>query len=732
MKTYKIFIMLLLALAVNACQDKETVSMTPALGEDVQFGLSLSRDALARTIYGPEGDKTFPIYWVNGDKVAISAPNCLAGRNTATYSVAVSAATQNYADELNKVGAAGIQWGDANSKFYSVYPSDYVVGMNGAKFSVKMPNQQHGVLDENNNYSPDMKSCFMTAATDEINNGAVVQLGYEPLSTAVRFTVQGPAQGTQLQEPVQIQKVELVAPETVKISGKFEIDFTNGTPVLKADKDSSFSTVTVFAEHTGSGAHLTLAAGETAELNAFLLLEEDVVVDENWKIVVTLTTGKEYTKSLSGNANSGKNKKLISGMVHRLPTLPNIENLGNFDPANWMVNIPRNVYLSEISIPGSWNSLNKDFQSDISIDNQYEVGVRAFHLDCRWRASSNGALGQIINPTIAGLSVCDGTTSYSVLGEDGRVLGKSASTIESCLAQITANVKNNEYMLVFCSFAHDSFDGSGKYGKTWMQTISDACNADENIIDARSITANTTVGSVLGKVIVIVNCENAISGITLPTNSKCLFTYLPNKLTEAQFPSTGYNSDALYSSSSSSIGITLANSQAQISSSTGVGIDGTRDGRGYYPAMAERTQVVNNILDWSKNNYTKSDYDHNEWIFLGLGGSQRSSATASDANHSTIASTYSKLISDRIKNMAAKPTGDQTNFYPVGIVFQNFCTGTSKGAVNDILQLNNKYRKAYDPNYVAPISNPEVKSAAPGYSSGMTDNNTNAFSWDVE
>ena len=124
MKAYKIFIILFLALAINACQDKETMNLTPAVGEEVQFGLSLGRGALSRTVYGPRENNVYPIYWIKGDKVVVSAPDCMAGRDTAVYSVNVPEVDlsklnhsdyiknlQNYADALDKVNAAGIQWG---------------------------------------------------------------------------------------------------------------------------------------------------------------------------------------------------------------------------------------------------------------------------------------------------------------------------------------------------------------------------------------------------------------------------------------------------------------------------------------------------------------------------------------------------------------------------------------------------------------------------------------------
>lgn len=71
----------------------------------------------------------------------------------------------------------------------------------------------------------------------------------------------------------------------------------------------------------------------------------------------------------------------------------------------------------------------------------------------------------------------------------------------------------------------------------------------------------------------------------------------------------------------------------------------------------------------------------------------------------------------------------KTNYYPVGIVLMNKVTNYSS-VLKDILLLNNKYRKAYDPNWEPKPSTgqSDVQSSAPGFSSGAIDNNENAVS----
>lgn len=78
--------------------------------------------------------------------------------------------------------------------------------------------------------------------------------------------------------------------------------------------------------------------------------------------------------------------------------------------------------------------------------------------------------------------------------------------------------------------------------------------------------------------------------------------------------------------------------------------------------------------------------------------------------------------------------------FPLGIVLMNFVgssyTSKNISLVQRILEMNNMYRKAYDPRrspvdgaFIDGTGNNKVQSAAPGYSSGMKDNNTNAIGW---
>ena len=114
------------AVLASSCKDmlnpEEIEKANP--GDEVVFGAALPGNS--KTVYGEENGNKFPIYWVNGDKVRVASPQCLSGRNSAEYQIAVASTTQNYATSMTKTGDYGVQWGDgdaATADFYSIYPS---------------------------------------------------------------------------------------------------------------------------------------------------------------------------------------------------------------------------------------------------------------------------------------------------------------------------------------------------------------------------------------------------------------------------------------------------------------------------------------------------------------------------------------------------------------------------------------------------------------------------------
>lgn len=737
MKTKKYLIISALALLAYSCQTEDLEDVHPTPGQDVKFGASLEQIS-TRTIYGDEINDAFPINWVNGDEVVVFSPDCASngGVGSAIYKVNVgeeNSGNQNYANSLDKTGDIGVRWGDnTTGSFYSIYPASSLytkVSSDCKTVTLTMPAQQDNTFERTSDgikAYPDMRACFMYAYTPNVTSGSTVNLKYKPISTAIRFKLQGPLNNDN--GPVTINYVRIYAPTNIDINGTYEFaDVTDGSGIPAPKSGLNYVTMNV-ADKNGS--YLTLSAGESVELNAFLLTGKEITIDENWYIEVATSDGSVFTKHIVADENAtSEGMTLKPGMIHRLPDLPPLTVSGEWNPANWMRNIQRNVYLSEISIPGSWYSLDQDYQSDIrTINGQYNLGVRAFHFDTRWIAERSGRWPNYdYTPTALGIA---GTADNYDIGDAGRYLQEDGKTFEEALGEVVSNVKDDEYMVVMCTFAQ----GSVQYGD-WRKEISDACDKySDRIVEASSLNENTVVGDVLGKVIVIVNTYTPGE----VTNSKCMFFNMSLLLDENEFKNNPYYEKPLYWYNTTNSGITMYGTHAQ---ATYVDRDGAYDNdrQSYVPSLTERKTKLQNILTWSQNNYAKRDnYVHNCWIYMGLGGYVPGQGFWGSDNYHAVSTDDNGLNTW----MATKVEDMYTNesYYPIGIVLMNFVgssyTSKNISLVQRILEMNSMYRKAYDPRrspvdgaFIDGTGNSTVHSAAPGYSSGMKDNNTNAIGW---
>lgn len=697
-----------IAFAVASCADDEIIENKNLgkSGDEVQFGLSL--DNGSRTVYGEEAGNAFPIYWVNGDKVQIYSPKCLEGRRNAEYKVTVSEETQNFADNLEKTGTVGIQWGAETADFYSLYPSgNYTLSADGTKVENVVINYSQNIQVSTVNgkevIKSDMEDCLMYAKTENVAVGETVNLQYNPISTVIYFTLKVEEKTGGTADNYTIQSISLIAPSETIIAGTFSLNVKDGTFGGFVTNASS-NTVQAQISDVATGGFYTLTNGESLSLPLFLAPDSNLKSVAGWKVQV-VANGNTYTKTLG-------EKELVTGKIHKI-TLPELEAKSiEWSVANWMKNIPRNVYLSEVSIPGSWDSINSDKQGTTDIDTQYSYGVRAFHFDTRWRSSDTSVniLGYL-NNNINALSVAGAASSGKLSGVSGnnRVVSGGAKTFEEKLDEIIKYLSNDEYMVLVCTFAQDSYDYSGTNGK-WYSEISAICAKDKyanTLVDAKTISSNTVVGDVLGRLLVIVNMPTNITTDTaLPDNSRCLFTYLPTMLDEDHFDGTDDNQDKFWLSykeddtaKAKDSGIIVYNTQAQVTANGETPYDTGTNNRGYAPTIAQRQEIGNKILGWSKNNYNKPDYAHDMWIYLGLGGYYVSNTSASEVkgSASTVAGKLNPWISGKIDEMGTIPTGQTAKvpYYPVGIVLMNYVDSYAS-TVKNILLLNNKYRLQYD------------------------------------
>lgn len=744
-RIYNYIMLLAVALAFAGCADDEIVNIKDQAqtGDEVKFGLSL--ESLSRTVYGDENivkddngnvtARSYPIYWVDGDKVLIFSPDCLEGRKGAEYKVVLpDEVNAYYAKDLVKTGANGVQWGDEETAtFYSLYPSGlYGLSNDGTVAKGIFINYNQNILVDGTSIKSDMEDCLMYAKTTA-NKGDVVNLQYNPIATVFMLTLNA---DTDSAEDFVIQSVSIQsADEKTYLAGSFGIKVDDATFAEWGDNKDNI--VSAAIKDKATGGYFTLQKGNSIQIPLFMAPVSGLNTN-GWKIEVkTLVNGvpQTFIKTLDG-------LDVLAGKIHKV-ILPKLsikkEEIKDWDPATWMVNIPRNVYLSEVSIPGSWNSINNDFQTmgdtdAKTIENQYKKGVRAFHLDTRWKAkyydfiaSEAGTFKEVIGLGVADGGATGSSWSGTVTDGDKYMKGSGTPLVEDIVSQLVGYIKQtpDEYMVLICSFAQQSVQHNGANG--WIKEIASICAKDEYknyILNAQNVTSSTLVGDALGKIVVLIASSEEITSTTIPSstlaeNSTCFFSHLPMELNSNQFGENASNSDELWyttTTTTNDSGITLYNSHAQLTSSTGSPI--TDHERGYVPSDSQREAVLNKITNWSRENYGKDDYKHDQWIYLGLGGGYVASGGGTgitSGSYSTIASKYNTWINGKVTEMGTKPEGASAKvpFYPVGIVMMNHVENQTYGApvVKNILQLNSKYQLQYDPGK-SPDYNPNLLPAS--------------------
>lgn len=728
-----------MAFTVASCSDDMESPNHPAnTGDEVQFGAALS-GVDTRTVYGDETTTGFPIYWVQGDKVKVASPQC--GVKQAEYSVSVASETQNYATSLNKTGAAGIQWGTSETAdFYSIYPSDgAVLNIQGNNVTATLqvnPTQYATSADKTTGgktyiyaQPTDMGNVVMYAKTADVAKSAeAVVLNYKPFSTVIEFEITAPKHSSaDTQSEITVLSLTLTAPTGTTIAGDFTFNFPesdNSTPTIAAASGGSNAITLHFLENNQY--NTVLSTGKNMMKAKMCLMPVSGVSSlEGWTVAVNTSAGT-FSKTLTGQpaAEAGE---LKPGMVHKLklPQLSYSSEEWVYSLDSWITSLPdyKYIYLSEVSLPGAWYAgadTKENYQATDKITTLWNAGVRAFSVECR----TSSVLGTTPNSV-----VISGSGNNSITGGY-----RGGTEISSIIASIASAINPNEYGVLVLSYADG---GSGGHrDKDHAFFISGIANeitqSGATNIYAGEITANTTINDVLGKLIIKVNVDKDIPIGTYTNNMNALFSYNPFV---QQIKSAGGSFDTPYFSdlywktwndsyktyhTSMPNGLTWCFSSAnrtQPDSGTDTNI----------PKYEDRKAALKKMGDESKKIYDAST--HNVWFYFNAGGTQATSIDSDNADPIKFAEVMNEWLLNSINNKIKNSEPS-----PLGIVMFNQCTGDNASyhgtdIIKAIIEMNSMFYLKHAGDDSGSTES-EVQSAAPGYSSGMVDNNTNAFGWE--
>lgn len=678
--------------------------------------------------------------------------------------------TQNYASALNKTGSYGVQWGNvAQTDFYAVYPATSgtfeadvtevtekttedgetvnVVTTSKATITTNISTTQNvyftqTVVGQNADgsnklgwkgvhYSDDihnpsangalMYACTSAATTDKEQ----VDLQFHPFSTVLRFNFEGFRVVADTDNPnipdysasVYVEQIKLTAPTDTGVAGNFSLTINNNgtetsSPTAAATKGDS-DVITIVPSD-----YIPLATHETLEFDVFTI-PQNYTMSENALWTVTLeTTGGDYTykmipKVVNNDVATSTTATLAAGKIHNLgiPMLT-VEKSQAVDipDDSWIAYIPRNVYLSELSMPGAWYAVDANYQgSSANLTSLYEKGVRAFHIDCRvsYDSVTKPELSNDHTYSETMSLVCCGTEkSESEVGLITSLTYTQGETVKSKIEELMALIKSHpqEYVMVVLTIAekpktHDYGTGDYVFGTvepsvvlSYIKTMIDELRNTENpayikstdngenipIIYNKPITTNTTVNDVLGHIVIKINTNSKAESFTKYNNiPNTLISFasmasdsdyisgdivgsntISNLFTEMQTSNLYWGGDQIVDSEN----MAYYYHQAQLTTSST-----TEASTSTTPSLYDRTLAVENIIDQSAEIY--SGNSHNALFQLGVGGYIHHDSLIANRDYNSQAEVAAHLNTKILNAINEKLTTEPS---PIGIVLMNF------------------------------------------------------------
>lgn len=588
--SFLVVLTILAACLISSCSDdnivEKVVENPVQTGDEIIFGSSLSGDALdgiveTKTVYGERTQTGVPVYWSpEGDEVAIF---CAQASQPADCLVNYKVYPQNeetggdpsLSASVEKLEEVGLQWGtDAEHRFYAFYPASAVqeaveetgeTATKEGKITANIPvNQQpeswtEGELNGVKTYFglPNMDYAYMYAYTkvdkQTLNVNDPISLEFKNLVTVLDITVQGPENG----DPITVTNINVSA-----VEGKNPILTGDFTCNIREAKDNSDE---VTAECTAAGnlsevrntvsiscydqqkrQFIKLGVGEQLNVKAYIIPDNDKsheIAARTLRVTVTTLNGAAKQKLLEKAA-------VTPHKVNRV-RLPHLEAGGvNY----WMSNLDPDIYVTELSIPGSkYSFLTSDNNSDVeyqatTTEQQFLNGVRAFHVQTA--ADYSYRAGGVTDPdryTEKDLYIAVGS---EVLRAQGNIWEEWFGTsdpipLRTFLQELKENLddaisagKINEFAVVNLTYSRAATEEllGVKYPLSnketgWIVTV---CNMLKKYVEedglpiyTGEITPNTTIKDVAGQIIVHVNINtpSLANRMTEATNYPAIFSW---------------------------------------------------------------------------------------------------------------------------------------------------------------------------------------------------------------
>ena len=708
MKRYSLTAFLPLALMAG-CQDNiEEPPVVPAqTGDEITFGSALT-DIDTKTIYGDEPvNGAYPVTWEDGDQIAIYCPEASNG-NMVYYKVTPDETDASHSSAVTKVNPeqAGLQWGTEEEHHFSAfYPADRIVGLLNGKITAEIPVEQTPLSWKSTpndaggtTYTgvANTDYAFMWAYNTHLKSqGGDVALNFKPWVTILDVEINGPETAD---AAIKMSSVQLVSTTGETLNGQFTMDFTavetnrEAYPTYEqaGNPASTRSMITIQlydqSLNGGQGDFMTLKQGDKIVVRFYLLPKDDNYDTSaegrtDLQLRVTPYNSAVLTRTLNAQNNT-QTGGIIAHNVNKV-ILPSVSKTG---PNYWMSSLDPNIYVTELSLPGSrMSSLTEangasTIYQDQTISEQFTNGVRAFYFQTGYH--NDGGEG-LLRPT-----------DYNLyLAVNNRRLNRLRTYIKDIangLAAAENAGRNQEFVFVLLSYSESASDGEliGDKDRNWMTAVEEELKEmgkdSQYRLYTEEITPNTTIDDVKGKIIIKVNYNDQGMGNNLGVNAD-----VPAMFALWGVPS-GESGDDFYRPDGNDLRWGTSNSDATATMKW-VYQEATTVGPGGQISLANKKNYIRQMFDSSIEAYQNNDA-HNMWFMNDCGGSFVDNVTGDYVSgnygrgeNTDGAKDLAQEMGIYVTNLLQSRTEDAT----LGIVYLNYANPTNPYSGNLIQTIIN-------------------------------------------
>ena len=396
------------ALVLSSCTKDETGEENPIGGNEINFGM-----VDTRTIYGEQqSDMSWPVYWSAGDQIKIYCAQTPQGSAVYATDGDGSSPSANISKTTNPL--TWNEQGGVDHTFYAIYPaSDKItVDENGiANFPINR--NQKATVTTTNGYegdvtaAADMTNQYMVATTAvnpaDLTDGTV-WLGFKPIMTTLDVVIKAANVTMNTEGSARVTGISIASTITTNSTASkenFYYDIAGGAITSKGATSTGSPTVQTeqtfvnLVDANGNASYVDLAQGHTLTITVFLPpMSKEVAAQLGRKVKVRVhaTGNTELVASLKTNDTSTDNwtTQLAPGSKNSVK-LPAIPTTAQYAGNNWITPLDGDIYVSQMSIPGSHDAATGEEMATIvgdifastqeqTLQTQWDLGVRAFDL----------------------------------------------------------------------------------------------------------------------------------------------------------------------------------------------------------------------------------------------------------------------------------------------------------------------------------------------------------------